>query len=205
MSFSNRDTIVSRVASKKRSPTDSKGGVYMLTCENDTCEQVYVGHSKDIPRRLNDHAAAVRLNQTGYSSAQHSKRPNHRMITDQQLVPYKSNSITHRLIVETCLISVCNTVKNNTASASKDIAPIAHKIIQGIPLDWELISIAQPNLNRKAIPKKHLGLFSHPTRPPSPPEPHQTTLEPSGAPHSSPTRRVTRSRGIPDEELHRSL
>ena len=61
------------------------------------------------------------------------------MITDQQLVPYKSNSITHRLIVETCLISVCNTVKNNTASASKDIAPIAHKIIQGIPLDWELI------------------------------------------------------------------
>ena len=205
MYFSNRDTIVSRVAGKKRSPTDSKSGVYMLTCENNTCEQVYVGHSKDIPRRLSEHASAARNNQSGYSSAKHSRRRNHRMETEQQLVPYKSNSKPHRLIVETCLISVCNTVKDNTASASKEIAPIAHKIIQGIPLDWEVISRAQPNLNRKAIPKKHLGLFSHPTRPPSPPDLSQNTLESTGAPHSSPARRVTRYSNIPDEDLHRSL
>ena len=205
VSFSNRDTIVSRVAGKKRSPTDSNSGVYMLTCENDTCDQVYVGHSKDIPRRLREHASAARRNQSGYSSAQHSSRRNHRMETEQPLVPYKSNSKTHRLIVETCLISVCNTVKDNTASAAKDIAPIAHKIIQGIPLDWEVISRAQPNLDRKAIPKKHLGHFPHPTRPPLSPELPQNNLEPSGAPRSPPVRRVTRSSNIPEEDLHRSL
>ena len=203
VSFSNRDTIVSRVAGKKRSPTDCKGGVYMLTCDNNTCEQVYVGHSKDIPKRLGDHEAAARLEKSGYSSAQHSKRPNHRMITDQELAPYKSNSITHRLIVETCLISVCNTVKGNTASAAKEIAPVAHMIIQGIPLDWELISLAQPNLDRKAIPKKHRSLFSQPStsRPPRPPEVTENIPEVLVGTSTSPQRRVTRSRGT-SEDLH---
>lgn len=178
----------------------------MLTCDNNTCEQVYVGHSKDIPKRLGDHEAAARLEKSGYSSAQHSKRPNHRMITDQELAPYKSNSITHRLIVETCLISVCNTVKGNTASAAKEIAPVAHMIIQGIPLDWELISLAQPNLDRKAIPKKHRSLFSHPSTssPPRPPEVTENIPEVLVGSPISPQRRVTRSRGT-REDLHRSL
>ena len=178
----------------------------MLTCNNDTCEQVYVGHSKDVPKRLSDHEAAARLEKSGYSSAQHSKRPNHHMITDRELTPYKSNSITHRLIVETCLISVCNTVKGNTASAAKEIAPVAHMIIQGTPLDWELISLAQPNLDRKAIPKKHRSLFSQPStsRPPRPPEVTENIPEVLVGSPTSPQRCVTRSRGT-SEDLHCSL
>ena len=50
VTYSNRDSIASRVTSKKRSPTTTKGGVYMITCEKDTCHQVYVGQSKDVPR-----------------------------------------------------------------------------------------------------------------------------------------------------------
>ena len=126
------------------------------------------------------------------------------MITDQEFVPYKSNSITHRLIVETCLISVCNTINGNTASAAKEIAPVAHMIVQGIPLDWNIISSTQPNLDRKAIPKKYQSLFSHPSRPPRPPEVSHDIQEVPDVPPTSPRGRVTRSWGT-SEDLHCSL
>ena len=108
VTYSNRDSIGSFVASKKRNPTNSKGGVYMLTCAKDTCEKVYVGQSKDIPKRLKDHADSVHQpSKKSYSSGNHTRKgDNHRMKTEEELVPYKSNSITHRLLVETCLLSV---------------------------------------------------------------------------------------------------
>ena len=167
MTYSNRDSIGSFVASKKRNPTNSKGGVYMLTCAKDTCEKVYVGQSKDIPKRLKDHADSVHQpSKKSYSSGNHTRKgDNHRMKTEEELVPYKSNSITHRLLVETCLITACKTVDGNKVSAAaKDIDLIAPMILKGAPINWEGISKAEPRcIDQRFVPKKHRGLFSHAT------------------------------------------
>ena len=164
VTYSNRDSIVSRVTSKKRNPTNTKGGVYMLTCAKDTCEEVYVGQSKDIPKRLKDHADSVHQpSKQSYSSGKHTRKgDNHRMITEEELVPYRSNSITHRLLVETCLLTACKTVDGNKASAAaEDIDRIAPMVLKGAPINWKAISAAEPRcIDQRFVPKKHRGLFS---------------------------------------------
>ena len=77
-------------------------------------------------------------------------------------------------------------------------------IIQGIPLDWNVISLAQPNLDRKAIPKKHRSLFSQPSISPRAPEATENITEVPVVTPTSPQGRVTRSRGT-SEDLHCSL
>ena len=58
LNMHNGASIGSYLAAKKRRPADPNCGVYMIPCE-DTCGRVYVGHSKDIPKRLRDHATSV--------------------------------------------------------------------------------------------------------------------------------------------------
>ena len=165
VTYSNRDSIASRVASKKRRPTTTKGGVYMITCEKDTCHQVYVGQSKDVPRRLKEHADSVHQpSKDSYSSGQHTRKGDgHRMMTEQELVPYKSDSYTHRLLVETSLMTVCKKVQDNKASgASRDIDLIAPMILKGAPINWKAIARAEPRcVDHRKVPKKYQGLFSH--------------------------------------------
>ena len=82
------------------------------------------------------------------------------MKTNLQLVAYKSKSKTHRVIVETCLMQVCNTIDENTPSAfTTGIDLLAPMILKGAPLDWEIISIAQPSFNQRTIRKKYLKYF----------------------------------------------
>ena len=192
--FSSRDTILSRVAGKNSRPTDTNGGVYMLACKNNTCEEVYVGHSKNIPRRLGEHADAARLGRRGYSSANHSARRGHRLDTGRKLIPYKSDSITHRLVVESCLINTCKTVEGNTSSAfSEDIGLIAPMILQVAPIDWEVISKAQPSFDQRLVPRKHRGHFSHNTGIAQELLEEVESLGPPSPDTPSPPRRATRS------------
>ena len=84
------------------------------------------------------------------------------MKTDLQLVAYKSKSKPHRLIVESCLMQVSNTIDENTPSAfTPDIDLLAPMILKGAPLDWQIIAIAQPRFYQRAIPKKHRKFFSN--------------------------------------------
>ena len=158
----NGTSIGSYLAVKKRGLADPNCGVYMIPCE-DTCGRVYVGHSKDIPKRLRDHAASVwRSSSHSYSVGNHVNDTGHSMKTDLQLVAYKSKSLTHRLVIESCLLKVSNTIRNNTSSAfSEDIDLLAPMILKGAPLDWKAISIAQPYFDQRAIPKKYKKFFSN--------------------------------------------
>ena len=150
------------LAVKKRGLADPNCGVYMIPCE-DTCGRVYVGHSKDIPKRLRDHAASVwRHSSQAYSVGQHVNKTGHNMKTELQLVAYKSKSLTHRLVVESCLMKVSNTIPNNKSNAfSEDIDLLAPMVLKGAPLDWRVISKAQPHFNQRAIPKKDKKFFSN--------------------------------------------
>ena len=202
VTYSNRDSIASRVASKKRIPTNTKGGVYMLACEKGTCEKVYIGQSKDIPKRLKDHADSVHQpSKESYSSGSHTRLgDSHRMKTEEELVPYRSNSVTHRLVVESCLINVCKTVTGNKASAATtDIDIIAPMLLKGLPINWKVIAEAEPRcIDQRLVPRKYRGLFSHATRSPS------ISVEPQEIPiplvPPVAQRRHTRSSGPPPDE-----
>ena len=84
------------------------------------------------------------------------------MKTNLQLVAYKSKSKTHRLIVESCLMQVSDTIEENISSAfSTGIDLLAPMILKGASLDWEIVSIAQPSFYQRAIPKKYRRFFSN--------------------------------------------
>ena len=86
--MNNDASIGSYLAVKRRGLTDPNCGVYMIPCE-DTCGRVYVGHSKDIPKRLRYHAAPVwQRSSQSYSVGQHVNRTGHNMKTEKQLAAY---------------------------------------------------------------------------------------------------------------------
>ena len=85
LTFSNRNSIKSRLAYKKRhEPT--KGGVYLIRCKKSDCEEIYVGESMDIPKRLEQHEGAkTRPSSAYYTSAKHTGR-SHDMDTSSMRV-----------------------------------------------------------------------------------------------------------------------
>ena len=78
------------------------------------------------------------------------------------LVPYKSNSLSHRLLIETSLISLCHTVKGNKASSdNRDMRTLGPMILKAAPVNWKLIAEAQPTcLNPDVAPRKYQRFFS---------------------------------------------
>ena len=108
---------MSRITRKTHNPTDS--GFYVLTCGNTTCNEVYIGQSADIPKRIKQHVQAKNASSAVYASARHSNKEGHDLDYERPLVVYRSNSVDHRLIVESSLISLCRTIEGNKASAAK--------------------------------------------------------------------------------------
>ena len=161
LNMHNRTSIGSILTAKKRRHQDPNCGVYMISCQ-ESCNQVYVGHSKHIPRRMEEHAASVhRRSLRSYSVGKHTRSTGHIMNTHQPHIVYKSESETHRLIVESCLLKLSNHIPDNTSSSfSRDIDLLAPKILKGAPLDWEIVSIAQPSFDQRAVPKKYRRFFS---------------------------------------------
>ena len=164
VTLSNRDSIMSRITRKTRNPTDS--GVYVLTCDNNTCNEVYVGQSADIPKRIKQHVQAKNASSTTYASARHSNKEDHNLDYDRPLVVYRSNSVDHRLIVESSLISLCRTIEGNKASAAKqDMNTLAPMIVKGAPIIWrELCKVNSSCLSPRVVPRKYRSFFSHRNR-----------------------------------------
>ena len=76
---------------------------------------------------------------------------------------YRSNSLDHRLIVESALISLCHTVEGNKASAAKkDMNVLAPMILKGSPIIWkDLAKVDSCCLNPQVVPRKYRSFFSH--------------------------------------------
>ena len=159
MSFTNNDSIKNRISRKTHKATNS--GVYVLTCKNESCDEIYVGQSQDIPKRMNDHTAAKRRpSMSHYTSVKHTKR-GHELMPANHRVPYTSNSLSHRLVIETCLISLCKTIKGNTSSSNnRDMNVLGPIILRASPVNWKVISEIQPNFNSEMAPRKYQKFFS---------------------------------------------
>ena len=159
VSFTNRDSIKNRISSRVRSTTNS--GIYALTCKKESCGRIYVGQSQNIPKRLQDHTNAKhRSSMSYYTSVKHTFR-GHELEPSHAKVPYKSNSLSHRLVIETCLISLCYTVIGNKASSNnRDMNILAPIILRSSPVDWKVLSEIQPGFNPEVVPRTYRKFFS---------------------------------------------
>ena len=160
MSYSKKDSVRSRIVSRKHSNTNS--GVYVLTCDKDTCQEIYVGQSKDIDVRFTNMQMPRHVQRMvkSYASATHSKMPGHDIDSAKGKRPYLSTSLSHRLVIETCLISLCNTVNGNKATLNvRDMDIIAPIVLRASPVDWRVLSEVQPGLNIDIVPRKYRPFF----------------------------------------------
>ena len=159
VSFTNNDSIKNRITSKVYNTTNS--GVYFITCKKEDCEEIYVGQSQNITTRLEQHIKArTNPSKMYYTSAKHT-RGEHLLEPDNALIPYKSNSLSHRLIIETCFISMCKTIKGNkTSSNNRDMNILGPIILGASPIDWKVVSASQPSFNLNVVPKKYRRFFS---------------------------------------------
>ena len=161
VAFTTRDSVRSRITYRKSIPIYS--GVYLLACILNSCYSVYVGESGNIPKRQEEHfAAKTRPSwKVSYASAKHTDvRRGHDILTANAHIPYRSPSLSRRLLIEACLISQCQTVKGNKSSSfAKDIQIIAPIVLKAAPIDWKVIAEVQPWFKIEIVPKKFKSLF----------------------------------------------
>ena len=95
-----------------------------------------------------------------YTSAKH-KGGGHSMDTSNGVVVYESSSLPHRIVIEACLIAVCNTVQGNqTSTSTTDMSSIAPKILRGAPIKWDVLAACQPScLSEGTVPKRFRKYF----------------------------------------------
>ena len=158
--FSSRDSLGSRITRKNQHRTE--GGVYMLPCKQQNCDKIYVGQSQDIPERMDQHRNAVRgvtsLQKTAV--ARHCHSGHRTMDPDNHAVPYRSSILRRRLMVETSLITLCNTVANTKASSNNtDMDTIGPVLLSASNINWKEVQKMQPNFNPLYVPKNARALF----------------------------------------------
>ena len=119
VSFSNTDSIISQISRQTNALTKpSNSGVYVMGCKKEDCGEIYVGQSRDVPTRLKQHTdAKTQASKKYYASAKHTGG-GHDLDTVNGLEAYKSTSLPHRLVVETCLLTIGHKIKGNKASTS---------------------------------------------------------------------------------------
>ena len=164
--YTSKDSLGSRVTKRNKTPIDS--GVYILPCNDPTCNKVYVGQSQDLHIRSGHHRAGIRGRTclAKMASVKHQHRgTNYRLDPDKAIVPYRSTNRPHRLIVETSLITLCDTVKNTKASSCvKDQDIIGPIILAASNIDWKLLASVQPNFNLQIVPESQRKYFTHLTQ-----------------------------------------
>ena len=163
VSFSNTDSIISQISRQTNALTKpSNSGVYVMGCKKEDCGEIYVGQSRDVPTRLKQHTdAKTQASKKYYASAKHTGG-GHDLDTVNGLEAYKSTSLPHRLVVETCLLTIGHKIKGNKASTSiRDMDTLAPMILEEAPIKWdELAKIRPPCLRTEKIPKKHRKFFT---------------------------------------------
>ena len=184
--YSGKDSLGSRVAHRNHSHTNA--GVYMIPCEQQSCEKIYVGQSQNIPVRMENHVAAVggreSLQRTAVARHRHN---NYTLDPDKVVVAYRSSSKARRLMIETSLITLCDTVHGTKASSSvTDMDTIGPILLGASNIDWKAVSRVQHNFNPLMVPKKHRHLFRSRHTPPTPNDSHLNNVVGSPSPTPPP-------------------
>ena len=128
------------------------------------------------------HRASIRY----YTLVKHTFR-GYELEPSYARVSYKSNRLPHRLVIETCLISLCNTVIGNKASSNnRDMNILAPIILRSSPVDWKVLSEIQPGFNPEVVPRTYRKFFSSNTN-----DLHHSVILPSSEGTSPNTVRVS--------------
>ena len=102
-----------------------------------------------------------------YASAKH-KGGGHNLDTANGFEVYKSDSLAHRLTVESCLLAIGHKIDGNKASTStRDLDTLAPMILEEAPIKWNLLSrIRPPCLRTEKIPRRYRKFFTEEIQPP---------------------------------------
>lgn len=122
-----------------------------------------MGQSNDINNRFSQHANAKTCSSYGksYASATHSNIRGHDIDSVMGKRPFLSTSLAHRLVIETCFITLCHTANGNKATCNvRDMDIFAPIVLRASPVDWKVLSEAQPSLNMEIVPRKYRPFFS---------------------------------------------
>ena len=94
----------------KNSPTEKdKAGVYFIPCKG--CNQIYVGQTgKTLTERCKQHQYNVNTANPSSALFVHKREKDHFIEWENAKIIYTSTSVTERLIAESVLIRVCNTM-----------------------------------------------------------------------------------------------
>ena len=160
----------------------------MIPCKQQSCEKIYVGQSQNIPVRMENHVAAVggRESLQRTAVARHCHK-NYTLDPEKVVVPYRSSSKARRLMVETSLITLCNTVHGTKASSNvTDMDTIGPILLGASNIDWKVVSRIQHNFNPLLVPKKHRHLFRSRHTPSTPNDSHLNNIISSPSPTPPP-------------------
>ena len=92
----------------------------------------------------------------------------HNLDTVNGFEVYKSDSLAHRLTVESCLLAIGHKIDGNKASTStRDLDTLAPMILEEAPIKWNLLSrIRPPCLRKEKIPRRYRKFFTEEIQPP---------------------------------------
>ena len=170
--FTSSDSIGRRLHRSEKIKSDA--GIYIIPCDEASCERVYVGQSKAIPRRMVDHERATRgvPSLSHYASARHKHPSSGKGLNpNKSVVPFRSTSLHRRLMIETALMEVSNTVEDNKASKYlSDMDIIAPILLRAVNIDWQALARIQPGVNPSVVPRKYRRFFREIPHVPSPSE-----------------------------------
>ena len=124
-----------------------------------------MGQTQNIPDRMGGHQGhkeAIRgrpcLQKTAVARHRHSGQ--RQLNPDNHVVAYRSAILSRRLMIETALITLCNTVDHTKASSNvTDMDTLGPILLGASNINWKAVSKVQPKLNPLYVPKRHLGLF----------------------------------------------
>merc|ERR1712055_1245167 len=103
---------------------------------------------------MDEHVAAIRgrasLQRTAVARHRHD---NYTLDPTKVIVPYRSSSKARSLMIETSLITLCNTVDGTKASSNvTDMDTIGPILLGASNIDWKAVSSVQHNFNTSLVP-----------------------------------------------------
>ena len=103
-----------------------------------------------------------------YNASAKHKGGGHNLDTANGFEVFKSDSLAHRLTVETCLLAIGHKIDGNKASTStRDFETLAPMILEEAPIKWQMLSkIRPPCLRIEKIPRRYRKFFTEDIQPP---------------------------------------
>ena len=181
LAFNTNSTLRQQLKHRSTTCEQPKGCVYVVNCS--PCSKVYIGQTgRQVEGRMSEHSRGpYNSNLSEGAINRHNNLRGHAMDLQNPTKVFKSDCSFTRETVESALMFVAPSIKNNTASSSTHSNEmVASMICKSTKFDWKKLSTCIPHLNEKAIPPNRKHLFGNPD---TSTQASDVTIDPYAGPH----------------------